>query len=181
MSNHAQAQRPQIAVIAAAGSASRMWPASKIIPKELFPLGKVPALEVGGGVLYDSRVIVQWIERQRPTPVLIPGIEALRWEALCDGVCDALVAVVLEKRRDPAAQWAPSLQAQEAKVHRGLARIEADLGALDGAFTLANAAAVAALGYVRLRAPPWLPERLGAWLDTASARASVRETAPPAA
>ncbi len=32
------------AVIAAAGQATRMWPASKAIPKELFPLGKVPAL-----------------------------------------------------------------------------------------------------------------------------------------
>jgi UTP--glucose-1-phosphate uridylyltransferase len=32
------------AVIAAAGQATRMWPASKAIPKELFPLGKIPAL-----------------------------------------------------------------------------------------------------------------------------------------
>ena len=32
------------AVIAAAGSATRMWPASRVVPKELFPLGKVPAI-----------------------------------------------------------------------------------------------------------------------------------------
>ena len=32
------------AVIAAAGSATRMWPASKVMPKELFPLGKLPAI-----------------------------------------------------------------------------------------------------------------------------------------
>ncbi len=32
------------AVIAAAGSATRMWPASKVVPKELFPLGRVPAI-----------------------------------------------------------------------------------------------------------------------------------------
>src|SRR2546422_6757428 len=32
------------AVIAAAGSATRMWPASKVCPKELFPLGKIPAI-----------------------------------------------------------------------------------------------------------------------------------------
>jgi UTP--glucose-1-phosphate uridylyltransferase len=32
------------AVIAAAGQATRMWPASKVIPKELFPLGKAPAI-----------------------------------------------------------------------------------------------------------------------------------------
>ena len=32
------------AVIAAAGQATRMWPASKAVPKELFPVGKVPAI-----------------------------------------------------------------------------------------------------------------------------------------
>lgn len=32
------------AVIAAAGQATRMWPASKAAPKELFPLGKAPAI-----------------------------------------------------------------------------------------------------------------------------------------
>ena len=34
----------RIAVIAAAGHATRMWPASKVVPKELFPLGSTPAL-----------------------------------------------------------------------------------------------------------------------------------------
>jgi UTP--glucose-1-phosphate uridylyltransferase len=32
------------AVIAAAGTATRMWPASKAVPKELFPLGRLPAI-----------------------------------------------------------------------------------------------------------------------------------------
>jgi UTP--glucose-1-phosphate uridylyltransferase len=39
-----ETQHVKTAVIAAAGSATRMWPASKVIPKELFPLGKVPAI-----------------------------------------------------------------------------------------------------------------------------------------
>lgn len=37
-------QNIDTAVIAAAGLATRMWPASKVVPKELFPLGKVPAV-----------------------------------------------------------------------------------------------------------------------------------------
>jgi UTP--glucose-1-phosphate uridylyltransferase len=37
-------QPVRTAVIAAAGHATRMWPASKAIPKELFPLGRLPAL-----------------------------------------------------------------------------------------------------------------------------------------
>ena len=32
------------AVIAAAGSASRMWPASKVVPKEMFPIGRLPVI-----------------------------------------------------------------------------------------------------------------------------------------
>jgi UTP--glucose-1-phosphate uridylyltransferase len=56
--------RPRIAVIAAAGSASRMWPASKIIPKELFPLGKIPAIahvvwEMIDAGIEDIRVIIR--------------------------------------------------------------------------------------------------------------------------
>ena len=31
-------------VIAAAGHATRMWPSSKVLPKELFPLGRMPAI-----------------------------------------------------------------------------------------------------------------------------------------
>src|ERR1044071_9460831 len=56
--------RPRIAVIAAAGSASRMWPSSKIIPKELFPLGKVPAIahvvwEMIDAGIEDIRIIIR--------------------------------------------------------------------------------------------------------------------------
>ena len=56
--------RPRIAVIAAAGSASRMWPASKTIPKELFPLGKVPAIahvawEMIDAGIDDIRIVIR--------------------------------------------------------------------------------------------------------------------------
>ena len=64
MSNTVPVPRPRIAVIAAAGSASRMWPASKIIPKELFPLGKVPAIghvvwEMIDAGIDDIRIIIR--------------------------------------------------------------------------------------------------------------------------
>jgi UTP--glucose-1-phosphate uridylyltransferase len=60
----ASSTRPRIAVIAAAGSASRMWPASKTIPKELFPLGKVPAIahvvwEMIDAGIDDIRIIIR--------------------------------------------------------------------------------------------------------------------------
>jgi UTP--glucose-1-phosphate uridylyltransferase len=64
MPSHSHQRRPHIAVIAAAGSASRMWPASKIIPKELFPLGKVPAIghvvwEMIDAGIDDIRIIIR--------------------------------------------------------------------------------------------------------------------------
>lgn len=64
MSSHSPVRRPHIAVIAAAGSASRMWPASKIIPKELFPLGKVPAIahvvwEMVDAGIEDIRIVIR--------------------------------------------------------------------------------------------------------------------------
>jgi len=64
MSTHSPARRPQIAVVAAAGSASRMWPASKTIPKELFPLGKVPAIahvvwEMIDAGITDIRIVIR--------------------------------------------------------------------------------------------------------------------------
>src|SRR5690242_6342396 len=64
MPTDAPARRPHIAVIAAAGSASRMWPASKTIPKELFPLGKVPAIahvvwEMIDAGIDDIRIVIR--------------------------------------------------------------------------------------------------------------------------
>jgi UTP--glucose-1-phosphate uridylyltransferase len=52
------------AVVAAAGSASRMWPASKVVPKELFPLGRLPALiyvirEIAEAGIEDIVVVVR--------------------------------------------------------------------------------------------------------------------------
>ena len=52
------------AVIAAAGSASRMWPASKVFPKELFPLGRFPSIayvvaELVEAGIHDIVIIVR--------------------------------------------------------------------------------------------------------------------------
>src|SRR4051812_40813814 len=70
-------RRPHIAVIAAAGSASRMWPASKTIPKELFPLGKVPAIahvvwEMIDAGIDDIRIVIRKGEPPAITQLLDP-------------------------------------------------------------------------------------------------------------
>src|SRR5476651_178955 len=69
------------------------------------PLGKVPVLVLeDASTLYDSRVIVEFLDSVSPISRLIPAdnrekIQVKRWEALADGMLDAAVAVVLEARR----------------------------------------------------------------------------------
>ncbi len=120
----------------------------------LNPLGKVPTLvRDDGRPLYDSAVILQWLERfGRPLFPADPDarIDALQWEATCDGACDAIVASVAERRR--AAPDAGFITLQEGKARRALELLEATLGP-SGRFDAVDIALVATLMYVDLRAP----------------------------
>ena len=84
------------------------WAAQTTVPN-YNPLGKVPVLVLDDGTtLFDSRVIVEYLDTVSPVSRLIPEpnrqrIVVKRWEALADGVCDAAVAIVLEGKR-PARQ-----------------------------------------------------------------------------
>ncbi|MDP2305641.1 MAG: glutathione S-transferase N-terminal domain-containing protein [Pseudomonadota bacterium] len=155
------------------------------------PLGKIPALvREDGRALYDSPVIVQYLELHTPMPALLPAepgarIDALCWEALCDGLCDAVVAGMLERRRPADRQDAGTLAHHEGKVRRALEVMEADLGtrvhAVADAYTLADIAIASALGYVGLRAPALLDAH-PALVDRyarLSERSTIACTAPP--
>ncbi len=157
------------------------------------PLGKIPALlRDDGSALYDSPVLVQYLEHHTPTPAVLPAepgarIEVLRWEALCDGICDAVVVNLLERRRPPERQDPGSIAHQEGKVRRALTWMADDLGdrpyAVDGRFTLADIGIATAIGYIGLRcaplldAHPALVERYARLLE----RPSLEATAPPVA
>ena len=177
----------------------------------LNPLAKVPTLlRDDGSAVFDSRVIVQVLDLLAPSgPELLPRdplrrIEVLRWEALLDGVCDAMVLWVTEARR-PAEQQDPAWSARQmAKDEAGLQPAEAALMSRSGpiertgpqgvpglsertwlvgtAMTLADVALVAALGYVRLRAADVLVGRFWA-LHALEARLmvlpAIAATAPP--
>ena len=123
------------------------------------PLGKIPTLiRDDGRALYDSPVIVEYLDALGTGPKLIPEdfeqrIEVKRWEALGDGIAEATVLInheyrePKEKQRDRA--W---FDRQRAKIDRGLALMEKDLGANEfcfgGRFTLADIAAGYALDYL---------------------------------
>ena len=177
----------------------------------LKPLAKVPTLlRDDGSAVFDSRVIVQLLDLLAPSgPELLPRdpmrrIDVLRWEAIFDGVCDAMVLTVMEKRRPAEKQDAEWLARQLSKVEAGLQVAEVALMSRSGplerlgpggspslnertwlvgaTMTLADVALVAALGYVRLRAPELLRGRFWA-LQSVEARLmvlpTIAATAPP--
>ncbi|MBA2547414.1 MAG: glutathione S-transferase N-terminal domain-containing protein, partial [Burkholderiaceae bacterium] len=90
------------------------------------PLGKVPCLIMeDGGALFDSRVIVEYLDTLTPVAKLIPSngrerAEVRTWEALADGVLDALILIRLEQTQRPAElQSQKWIARQMDKVHAG--------------------------------------------------------------
>lgn len=125
------------------------------------PLGKIPVLIMDDGdSLYDSSVIVDYLDQRTPVSRLIPQdtkqkFQVKRWESLADGVCDAAVAVMLEQRRAENLQDPAWVDRQWAKVERGLKMLNDDLGeskfCVADTFSLADIAVVCLLGYLDLR------------------------------
>src|ERR1700704_3247612 len=100
------------------------WVKDSIVPTHN-PLGKVPVLVLDDGTaLYDSRVIVEYLDTVSPVSRLIPEpnrqrIAVRRWEGLADGVWDAPVAIVLERRRPAKQQSKEWIERQRGKVDHG--------------------------------------------------------------
>lgn len=136
------------------------WNADTHVP-EYNPLGKIPVLQLDDGTaLYDSRVIVEYLDHAAPVHNVLPKdargrIMAKRWEALADGICDAAATIYLEKKRPELQQNPEWLQRQEQKIFRGLEAISADLNdhnwCMGDNYSLADIAVGCALGYLELR------------------------------
>lgn len=159
------------------------------------PLGKVPTLVLDDGTsLYDSIVIVDYLDHKTPVARLIPQDNnhravVRRWEALADGICDAAVAVVMEGRRAPERQDETVIERQALKVQRGLATLAEGLGdgkwVMGERFTLADIAVGVMLGYVALRMPEinWREQypNLDRLYQQLLSRPSFKDTVPQAA
>lgn len=169
-----------------------VWaPETKIL--ESNPLGKVPCLVMeDGGAMFDSRVIVEYLDTLTPVGKLIPPngrerAEVKCWEALADGVLDAGVLARLERTLRPESQQSQEwIDRQMAKVHAGLKAMSA--GLKDTAFcsgnhyTLADVAVGCALGWLSFRFPEieWRDQypNLGKLFDKLSERQSFKDTVP---
>lgn len=136
------------------------WEADTRVP-EFNPLGKVPVLVMDdGSTLFDSRVIVEYLDQLTPVSPLLPKenrprIAVRRWEALADGVIEAAATIFLEKKRPEGRQDAEWIVRQEGKIFRGLESMAEELGekpwCTGDFFTLADIAVGCCLGYLDFR------------------------------
>jgi glutathione S-transferase len=155
------------------------------------PLGKIPVLITeDGSALYDSRVILEYLDHRAGGGKIIPNtpkehFSALRMQALCDGLVDAALLRVYEIRfrsiEHSSKKW---LDHQTGKMTRTLTVLEADPPALSGIPHVGQIALACALGYLDLRFEGFWRTghpRLVAWLDSfasaVSAFATTRATA----
>lgn len=142
------------------------WDETTQVP-DFNPLGKVPVWVLDDGkTLFDSRVIVEYLDSISPAGHVMPKeprprIAVKRWEALADGICDAAALVFVEKKR-PTAQQSPEwIRRQMAKVNAGLKAMSEELDqqkvsdswCTGEVFTLADIAVGCALGYLEFRYP----------------------------
>ena len=170
------------------------WAADEVLKSN--PLGKVPCLVMEGGeAVFDSRVIVEYLDTLSPVGKLIPAsgrerIEVRTWEALADGVLDAAVLARMEK------VWPGRSEAQRstAWIDRQMSRIDAALAAMSKGLgdkpycmgihlTLADIAVGCALGYLNFRFPAieWREPHanLARLADKLATRQSFIDTLPP--
>lgn len=159
------------------------------------PLGKVPCLVMEGGeAVFDSRVVVEYLDTLSPVGKLIPSTgreraEVKTWEALADGLLDAAILVRLENTfegRKPSERSQAWIDRQMDKVHASLKAMAQGLG--DKPFcsgihlSLSDIAVGCALGWLEFRFPDigWRAEypNLAKLMDKLAQRASFADTKP---
>jgi len=136
------------------------WLADSKVPN-INPLGKIPVLLLDDETpLFDSRVIVEYIDNVTPNNKLFPApnrerTEVKRWEALADGICDAAATTFLEAKRPPEQQSKDWIERQREKITRSLEFMAEELGekpfCVGTHFSMADIAAGTALGYLSFR------------------------------
>jgi glutathione S-transferase len=156
------------------------------------PLGKVPALMLDDDdTLFDSRVIVEFLDNVSPFSRLIPDdnrerIAVRRWEALADGVVDAGILIRYESLRPKKEQSAAWVERQKGKMERGLAAMAGELGERawchGNGYTLADIALGCCLGWLDFRKPAGIEWRgypnLVKHFDKLMERASFQDSVP---
>ena len=173
-----------------------VWASNHIL--EANPLGKVPCLVMEGGeAVFDSRVIVEYVDTLSPVGRLIPErgrerAEVRTWEALADGLLDASLLARLERT------WAGRAEEQRSQgwIDRQMLKVSTALAAMGKGlgdkpfcsgihFSLSDIAVGCALGYLDFRFPAidWRADHpnLAKLHEKLAQRQSFIDTQPPAA
>ena len=171
-----------------------VWGSDKILKSN--PLGKVPCLVLPGGeAIFDSRVIVDYLDTRSPVSRLIPEssrerTEVRTWESLADGILDAAILARLEQT------WSGRADGERSQswIDRQMRKIDASLTAVSTGLadkpyctgihlSLADIAVGCALGYLQFRFPSiaWRTEHpnLSRLADKLETRQSFIDTRPP--
>ena len=171
-----------------------VWAADSTVSQSN-PLGKVPCLVMEGGeALFDSRVIVEYLDTLSPVGKLIPAVgreraEVKTWEALADGVLDAALIARMEAhwpgrgKEQRSQAW---IDRQLGKVHTSLKAMSQGLGEKPfcaGIYlSLADIAVGCALSYLDFRFADidWRTPypNLAKLYEKLAQRASFTETVP---
>ena len=164
------------------------WSATRGLPDDN-PLCKVPTLVLDdGSALFDSPVICEYLDHLGGGGLFPPAgparWQALRLQALADGLCDAAVSRRLEGMRPENLRSEAWITRQTTAMVRACDALEAWAGELAGPVTIGSLAVATALGYLDLRFAEdgWRTNRpkLAAWFETAAQRPSFQATKPPA-
>jgi glutathione S-transferase len=171
-----------------------VWASDAIVKSN--PLGKVPCLVMEGGeAVFDSRVIVDYLDTRSPVGRLIPEpsrerTEGRTWESLADGLLDAAILARLEQTWNGRTEG----QRSQAWIDRQLGKVDASVQAIATGLadkpwctgihmTLADIAVGCAVSYLDFRFPaiPWRREHpnLARLADKLNARQSFIDTRPP--
>jgi glutathione S-transferase len=174
-----------------------VWAAGTTIA-ESNPLGKVPCLVMEGGeAIFDSRVIVEYVDTLSPVGKLIPlsgreRVEVRTWEALADGLLDAAILARMEQTwsgRTAEQRSQAWIDRQLDKVHGSVKAMSQGLGERPWCtgihHSLADIAVGCALGYLDFRFADinWRADHpnLAKLYEKLSQRQSFIDTVPPAA
>ncbi len=160
------------------------------------PIGKVPALKLDDGrVVINSPLIADYVDGNSPDPRFIPAdphgrLEVRRWEAVADGIMDAVAVTFYENRfHDEATRSQAYLTRLRGKIDAGFFVLDGLLGnrrwLVGDSMTLADLAISCHLGFLAVRMPHLFPQdrypNLARLWKSMEMRESMKNTVPPPA
>ena len=156
------------------------------------PLGKIPVLITANDeTIYDSKIIIEWIEHNYPDPAVFPTdaktkFKAQQIQVIADGICEAVILLFFENMRPDPQQSKPWSERQIKKISNGLQALEQQISndefCVDNTFGIADISVVSAVDYLSLRFKTyeWRNKftRISKFVARQSARQSFIETMP---